>query len=308
LKFSKEKLYDLTLADGGRFKVDRSGDGFKFCERVATEHYENFPVGSILIPGKYRKYIYVVYTFARIADNIADELPDAGQSERAEALNRMSNLLLEIDRININNPLFIALKSTIEDFSLPFKPFQDLLIAFKRDIYFQQAETFSDLLDYCKYSANPVGELILRITGSYNEISASLSDKICTGLQLVNFWQDFSRDIKMGRNFIPNDFMKKYELEIENFKDIKINGNLHGCIHELYDLTENFFSEGTLIINYLKDFRIRKEIHATIRGGILILKKLRQIEEKVFFERPFITKAEMFKLVLLSLISNKITL
>ncbi|MCK5742465.1 MAG: squalene/phytoene synthase family protein, partial [Chlorobi bacterium] len=184
------------------------------------------------------------------------------------------------------NPIFIALRHTTDRHKIPGATLEKLLTAFKRDINFTQARSMDDHLDYCTYSANPVGELVLRIHGAYNSETAVLSDKICTGLQLVNFWQDLSRDIKIGRHFIPKDFMSKFELTKENLFDEKNSTKLKLCLNELYDYSESLFDEGRELIPHLPGFRLKKEIGVTIEGGMRILNKSRSLGSEIIYMRP----------------------
>lgn len=288
MKIKPEDLTDLSKPDGGKFKVNSLNQAQEFCRKLAAGHYENFPVGSVIIDRKLRPDYFSVYAFSRTADDIADELTHLDQSELISVLDDYQNLLYNevLDSTQVGNPIFIALRHTMKIREIPAEPLEKLLTAFKRDINFRQARNLDDHLDYCKYSANPVGELVLRIHGIYNDQTAVLSDKICTGLQLVNFWQDLSRDIKTGRYFIPSDIMGKYGLTKENLFDPNNSTKLSECLNELYDYSESLFDEGRGLIQHLPDFRLRKEISMTIEGGMMILNKSRSIGAEIIYRRP----------------------
>jgi squalene synthase HpnC len=305
-KLSLDELLELTSPDGGRFAIGSLADAQAFCRKIACLHYENFPVGSVIVDRNKREHFYSIYTFARIADDIADEFQD-NNSDRIDALDRMSDLIDESFNYpeNIKNPLFIALTKTIKEKNIPPDTLKKLLIAFKRDILFEPPDNILDLEDYCKYSANPIGELVLRIYDAYNEITAPLSDSICTGLQLVNFWQDFSRDLPVGRLYIPADLISKYQLSSEEI----LSGNpdmdkFKRLISEIYDITEKYFADGTSILQYLKQFRLRTEIALTIRGGLLVLEKSRKKGTAILKDRPKLNKINYIELIILAFIDG----
>jgi len=288
MKIKAEDLTDLSKPDGGKFKVNSLNEAQEFCRKLAAGHYENFPVGSVIIDRNLRPDYFSVYAFSRTADDIADELTHLDKTEMISVLDNYRDLLYNEDfnSSESGNPIFIALRHTTEKHDIPAAVLEKLLTAFKRDINFAQARNLDDHLDYCKYSANPVGELVLRIHGAYNSETAPLSDKICTGLQLVNFWQDLSRDIKIGRHFIPKDLLSKFELTKENLFDDKNSAKLKLCLNELYDYTESLFDEGRELIPHLPGFRLKKEIAVTIKGGMRILNKSRSLGSEIIYRRP----------------------
>lgn len=297
MKFSKEELFELTEESGGRFACPRD-EAYNFCRRLALSHYENFPVGSVLLPQAQRPYIFAVYAFARIADDIADELTDIDESIRIEALNKMASLIDSTSFYSIEkgNPVFLALHRTMKKLSLPSEPFLKLLEAFRRDINFKKPETWDDVLDYCRHSANPVGELLLRIFGRYNARTATLSDKICTALQLVNFWQDLSVDLPGGRCYIPEEVLKLNGMTEENLHEEKKSGKLRVSLDVLYDYSRRLFEDGSELIRLLKPLRLRLEIAATIEGGKEILKKTESLGTKIIEQRPELGKADFLKI------------
>jgi hydroxysqualene synthase len=164
---------------------------YKYCERIARSHYENFPVGSALVPKPLRKHFHSIYAFARTADDFADEGYDGAysQEERTGLLNEWRQMLEESAAGRATHPIFVALAATRARFDLPFSLFEDLLSAFRQDVVTRRYESFDELLDYCRRSANPVGRLVLLLFGYRDERLHQWSDSICTALQLTNHWQ-----------------------------------------------------------------------------------------------------------------------
>jgi len=295
MTFTKQELYDLTTKSGGGFSVNSIEEAYTFCERLTKEHYENFPVASVLVPRRLRKYVYAVYAYARTADDISDELTDEPQETKIIALNNYYSLLLSdyFQKEVSGNPIFIALNNSREELNLPNEPFEKLITAFKMDIKFSQPETISDLMNYCHYSANPVGELILRIFGEYNEENAGLSDNICTALQLTNFWQDLSIDLQKIRIYIPKEYLFKYEINEENLLNREKLHILIGCLKELIDKNYLLYKQGAGLINKIKNKRLKLELQATLSGGLATLDKISKSGEKIFFERPALKKIDI---------------
>lgn len=290
MKFTDDELLDLTLPDGGRFHVADESAGFAFCRRLALGHYENFPVGSMLIPANLRPHFFSIYAFSRIADDLGDELGALGVTAQLDALKRFENLLE--NGVNAGNPVFTALHVTRRQFDIPALPFQKLITAFRRDVQFTQPETFADILDYCTYSANPVGELVLRLAGVYNSRTARLSDDICTALQLVNFWQDISRDFAQNRMYLPRNMVgdvvyAKHYLHTTDFYT-KFSVALPRLIAE----TAVMFARGAELLQYMPQKRLRWEIAATVASGKRILYKVERLGAKVLTTRPSLTIAD----------------
>ncbi|GIW44541.1 MAG: hypothetical protein KatS3mg077_1823 [Candidatus Binatia bacterium] len=170
---------------------------YAYCRSLARLHYENFFVGSILLPRDLRSSIAAIYAFARVADDLADE-GSVPPEQRLAALDAWEEELEACFAGAPRSQVFIALADTVRRFSLPIAPFRALLQAFRYDAQFRPFATFSDLLDYCRCSANPVGHLVLHLFGYRDAERQALADRICTGLQLANFWQDVSVDAQRG--------------------------------------------------------------------------------------------------------------
>lgn len=298
MQLVNEDLYHLIQDDGGKFKCSSIDAAYSFCERIAKVHYENFPVGSLFIPKPKRKYVFAVYCFARIADDIADEL-DLDRAIRLKMLNDYNALQKSIN--NEGNPVFMALSDTKVRLKIPDEPFNKLIKAFSWDVNFSQPENINDLFEYCSHSANPVGELILRIFDLYNEKTAIYSDNICTALQLANFWQDFSLDLNKNRVYIPISIMTKYGINHKDASSLAKNENSGKMLNELYDLTLSLFDKGKPLIKLLKPLRLKWEIAATITGGESILNKTKSLGKNIFSIRPKLTKADIFKILIKSI-------
>ncbi|MBI3260034.1 MAG: squalene/phytoene synthase family protein [Ignavibacteriae bacterium] len=296
MKFSTEEILELTTSTGGLFAVNSLLEAELFCKKLATSHYENFPVGSLLIPEKFRKHFFSVYAFSRIADDLADELIQYGKETQLAAINDFEKLLFEKNFLSLpkGNPVFTALHQTMKESNIPPEVLARLLVAFRMDVNFKRPVTMQDNLDYCHYSANPVGELVLRIFGLWNQTTAPYSDSICTGLQLANFWQDISRDFEKGRIYIPSEIMEHLHSSAKDNLQVDKNiGNFPATIQYLCKVTEVYFASGETLIGFLPYFRLRFEIALTIEGGRAILRKTKRLGSTILFQRPSITGFDM---------------
>ena len=288
----------LCSLNASKYKAVSIDEAFNFCKKIAENHYENFPVGSILIHKYLRKYFYAIYAFARIADDIADEYSKKfTKSETLKLLYEYENCLQQIYSQNENsefsNPIFVALKDTVNKFQIPISPFQKLLTAFKSDVNFKQPNDFSDLFAYCENSANPIGELLLRLFDEYNETNLHYSNCICTSLQLINFWQDLSVDLRNGRCYIPKSIIKKH-FDFETFCAFEINEKfianyekqINDIVQQIHSQAKNLMDEGKNLLRYINNFRFKLELKAIIFGGEILLRKIKKMETKIFLKRP----------------------
>lgn len=295
----KEYFDNLILEDGGKYSGLNLEQSYRLCAEVTKSHYENFPVASLLVPKDKRKYVQVIYTFARLADDIADE-SDFSPEEKIKLLNE---IIISLNNKTPKNPLFIALQDTLSKTKIPKDPLIKLISAFKMDSEFKQSKNWDELLFYCENSANPVGELLLRIFDEYNEENAQYSDAICTGLQLVNFWQDFSRDLKINREFIPKEILNKYKINIHNINE-NDSSVIATMLEEIYEFTDQMFQNGKKLIGNLKSQRLKFEIKLTLEGGMAILKKVRKQKNLIFVNRPSLKKYELAGLFFKSFFKN----
>ena len=266
--------------------------------KFASSHYENFPVISMLVPKSLRKHVAVIYWFARTADDFADEgLLSA--DERIRKLDEFENRLTGLLNGNFNSPFEMALHSTIGSKKLSHEHFYNLLKAFKQDVVKKRYENFPALLNYCRHSANPVGRLILELNKIRNNDTFDLSDKICTALQLTNFWQDTEIDYSKGRIYYPEDEMSSFGVTEKMFELRENNLNLMALVKHNVERTDNLFREGENLIGHLSG-RLKYEIKWTVLGGETILKKIKESNYDVLHVRPALNKKDFFILFLKS--------
>lgn len=263
-------------------------ESYNYCNKFAKSHYENFPVASLLFPKNKRKYVFAIYTFARIADDIADS-KYLGSEEKLNQLNELENLLTceRIPQEEDKKYMIIALRDTIVQEKLGITDFLNLLKAFKQDTVKSRYLKFDELLEYSKYSANPVGRLILKLMG-YNESKNpemfNYSDDICTGLQLINFWQDVSRDIQINRIYIPEETMIKYSYTCDDLLKKEYDKRYKNILTELVNKSVEIFKSGRPLAGLLKG-RLKFEFKAIYNGGYEILKKIKGIEFNTLHKR-----------------------
>lgn len=282
-------LQELLLFDGGKYKVDSLESAYLFCARIATKHYENFPVGSLLVGKERQPHFFAVYAFSRLADDVADELPQSSE-ERLVSLQTLRSYLYHSSEFH---PIFCALKNTAEELEIPLELFSRLITAFECDSDFHQPNTWQDVYDYCSYSANPIGESVLYIFGEHNKENVVASDAICTALQLTNFWQDFSRDIPNGRMYLPLELTNSLKLDTKSFATQDYSANFHSifaqALSQSVEKTYALFQVGSAIINNIASKRLRLELCLTIEGGLRILQRTNQLSHRVLYQRPALT-------------------
>jgi len=266
---------------------------------LAKNHYENFPVASFLIPKKFRKDIAIIYWFARTADDLADE----GNVEPERRLEELNKFELEFNKSlkgESDNIYFNKLAKTISDNKLSIGYFFDLLSAFKQDVVKKEYENFNEVLDYCKRSANPVGRTLLELFNISDEDALMCSDKICTALQLTNFYQDTLIDIEKGRNYYPQNEMKMLNVTKKMFELKENNPNIKALLKHNVERAQSLFDEGKNLLKYL-DGRFKIEIKWTIAGGEKILDKIRKNEYDVFTKRPKLDRVDFILLLVKSI-------
>jgi squalene synthase HpnC len=282
-------------------------EAFAYCERMARAHYENFPVGSLLIPRDKRKYVYSIYAFARTADDFADEgYGEAGLDEagRLAALDDWERRLEASYRGEANHPVFIALAVTAKELRLPIRLFRDLLSAFKQDVTKRRYANFDEVLDYCARSANPIGSLILLLFGHHEERLHKLSDSICTGLQLTNFWQDVSIDIRKDRIYLAQDEMADFGVSVDDLRDGRSSDRTAALLRLQVERTRKLFEDGRRLPGMVKG-RLAFELRLTWLGGMRILRRIEEQGYDTLRARPVITKWDKIALLLQSLIGRK---
>jgi squalene synthase HpnC len=252
---------------------------------MSVDHYENFPVASVLLPKRLRRPVAAIYHFARSADDIADEgdLPD---EERLRQLDQFRAELIHIAR---NEPpltlLFQTLAAEIRQHALPLQPFYDLLDAFSQDVVKKRYADFPDLLDYCRRSANPVGNLLLHLYGEATPVNIAYSDAICTSLQIINFWQDVAKDYAIGRVYLPLDELAQYGVSEEQIAQGICDDAWRKLMKFQVDRARAMMISGKPLGSILTG-RIGLEMRMIIAGGLRILAKLESAQYDMFRRRP----------------------
>jgi len=274
---------------GERWTVE---EAYAFCRHLTYSHYENFPVGSLLVPKRLRPHVYAIYAFARAADDFADEESYKGQ--RMDLLNEWERLLEECYEGRAEHPIFIALRQTVKEIELPIDLFKGLLRAFKMDVTVSRYEDFEQVLGYCRYSANPVGRLILHLFDYKDEELFALSDCICTALQLANFWQDVAIDLKKDRIYIPKDEMKREHYgEDELFAHV-YDERFRKVLAPLAKRTWDLFDRGYPLVERVA-WPLNAELRFTWLGGTTILARAAENDFNVFDHRPVLSKWDFIK-------------
>jgi len=265
-----------------------------YCRRLATSHYENFPIVSWLLPKNLHQHFYNVYAYCRWADDLGDETGD--KSKSLELLNWWRHELDECYAGRVTHPVFIALEPTIAEFSIPREPFVDLISAFEQDQTVCEYETFEQLRDYCRRSADPVGRLVLHLCREHTEQNVAWSDSICTGLQFANFWQDVARDFKIGRIYLPRSDYERFGYRRVDFDVQRINSEFLELMKFEVDRAREFLKAGLPLIEQLPG-RLQIDIDLFAHGGLRILERIESIGYRVWETRPKVTKIDAVGLV-----------
>lgn len=268
---------------------------YAWCEKLARSHYENFPVASRLVPRELRRHIAAIYAFARTTDDIADE-GSRPVEERLQALDDWNTKLMRSAEGNGEGPIFTALGETIRRTKIPVSLLEDLLTAFRRDARNERFEMESELFEYCRYSANPIGRMVLHLFGCADPARLILSDHICTGLQLINFWQDVSVDLDRGRVNIPREAMRRFAYSERELHDRVENDNFRRLMSYLTDMGENHIGAGSLLPKHIPSFRLQLELSFTIMGGLRIAEKIRGMNFNVLSGRPKLGKGDIVRI------------
>ncbi len=258
---------------------------------MAVDHYENFPVASILLPARLRPAVEIIYAFARSADDLADE-GDAGVEERLAALAVYENGLDQIAAAQIpDTALFRELAKVIADYQLPLQPFRDLLSAFKQDVITTRYANFNLLRDYCRRSANPVGTLMLHLYGAASAENLRDSNAICSALQLINFWQDVAIDIRKARIYLPLEDMQKFQVGEDHIAKQRIDQAWRNLMQFEISRARSMLISGASLALRLPG-RIGWELRLVVQGGLRILECIEAVDYDVFRHRPKLGKKD----------------
>lgn len=273
-------------------------ESLAYTRWLATHHYENFHVVSVLLPKRLHQDFYNVYSFCRWADDLGDEIPDT-----AEALRLLKWWRGEVDAMCSGvkkHPVFVALEPTMRRHDLDPVLFHDLITAFERDQTVTRYQNWDEVLDYCKYSANPVGRLVLGLCGYQGTERSLLSDATCTALQLANFWQDVTVDLKKDRIYIPLEVMAKHGYREEELFQLRFDGRFRLVMQEIVGVARGLFEQG-LPLTRMVDRRLSIDLTLFSRGGMFILDKIERQDFNVLAARPKISKTERVGILLKSL-------
>ena len=274
-------------------------EAYQHCLDLAESHYENFPVASKLLPEKTRKPVAAIYAFARKGDDIADE-GDMLAEERIRQLDVMETQLERMSRGETDeSPAFTALADAIQKHDLPLQLFKDLLSAFKQDVTTTRYNTIEEIHDYARRSANPVGRLMLHLTNNASEQNLADSDKVCTALQLINFYQDIQQDIQENdRIYIPITELESYELGPEDIRMENQGAAMQALLHFQFHRAEKMLQEGSALGRRLRG-RFGFEIRMIIAGGLRICHKLTHQDD--LYSRPRLNKVDWVRILFFAL-------
>ena len=266
----------------------------QYCRRLAQTHYENFSVATLLLPRRLTRHFHNVYAYCRWADDLGDET--AGGDEALALLAWWRTELLRCYDGSPRHPVMVALGETIRRFDIPRKPFLDLLVAFEQDQRVKHYESYDQLLGYCQNSANPVGRLVLYLCECFDEERARLSNLICTGLQLANFWQDVARDYAIGRVYLPAEDRRRFGYSDEDLSARRFTPAFAELMRFEVARARTLLSSGLALVPRMPaDVRVDIELFA--RGGLAILTKIEALGYDVWQRRPALAKWEKMALV-----------
>lgn len=252
---------------------------------MPVDHYENFPVASLLLPKRLRRPIEAIYRFARSADDIADE----GNATPDERLAALAEYTAQLDRIArgdaAEGPIFAPLAREIAEWQLPPQLFRDLLDAFAQDVVKTRYATYDEVLDYCRRSANPVGRLLLHLADRATPENLKRSDAICSALQLINFWQDIAIDWQKNRVYLPQEDLARFSVSEGQIAAGTCDANWQALLEFQLARTEALMRSGAPLVHALPG-RMGWEIRFTVQGGLAILERTRRVAGDVFRHRP----------------------
>ncbi|HLZ43579.1 MAG TPA: squalene synthase HpnC [Candidatus Sulfotelmatobacter sp.] len=266
----------------------------EYCARLARTHYENFSVATWFLPRRLRQHFFNVYAYCRISDDLGDEVGDT-----AASLALLDQWHAELDACydgSPKHPVFVALAETVRQFEIPKHEFSDLLTAFRQDQTVTRFETFSDVLGYCHYSANPVGHLVLYLCGYRDTERQQLSDYTCTALQLANFWQDVSVDYAKGRIYLPLEDLRRFAVTEADFAGRRNTPAFCELMKFEVERAHDWFQQGLPLVGKV-DRELAIDLELFTRGGQEILRAIERQGYAVLGNRPAISKARKLALV-----------
>jgi squalene synthase HpnC len=293
---------------------------YRYCERMARTHYENFTVGSLLLPREKRRHVYAIYGYCRSVDDLGDEAaPDsdggnetgtsppwsrresegghlrAGPEEDLVAAYRLDRLdwwRAELEACYQGaptHPVMVALQETVRRFDIPMSPFLKLIEANRMDQRIARHATYQELLHYCDHSANPVGHLFLYLFGYRDEDRQRLSDATCTALQLANFWQDVARDYVKGRIYLPLEDLARFGYTEAQLARVEANDAFRSLLAFQVQRTREMFAEGARLVDLLEG-PVKLDVALFTRGGLAVLEEIQRRNYDVLTERPALSR------------------
>ena len=272
-----------------------------WCRRLSETHYENFHVVSWFLPQRLRPHFHSIYAYCRVSDDLGDEV---GNREQSLALLDLWGAELDACyRGEARHPVFVALAETIRACDIPKEPFADLLVAFRQDQVVTRYRTMQDLLEYCRYSANPVGHLVLYACGYRDAVRFALSDHTCSALQLANFWQDLRVDYQKDRIYVPRQDMDRFGVSEEQIAAGRYTQQFRELMRHEVDLARQMFHAGLPLIGMV-DRELAVDLDLFSRGGLEILRAIEQQDYNVLRARPAISKPRKAALLLRALASR----
>ncbi len=278
---------------------DRCSGSYSVAEAEAytrwltQRHYENFHIVSLFLPKRLHQDFYNVYAFCRWADDLGDEI-----GNRAESLRLLDWWRRELDEMYLGravHPVYVALHATVARRGLPPQPFHDLIQAFVQDQTVTRYESYAQLFDYCRYSANPVGRLVLHLCGYSDEERQALSDATCTALQLANHWQDILVDLDKDRIYLPREALERHGSSFDDVLNRRATPGFRAALKEGVGVARGLFAEGLPLAATL-DRRLALDIDLFSRGGMRILEKIEEQDYNVFERRPRILRTDRIRL------------
>ena len=266
----------------------------EYCARLARTHYENFSVATWFLPRRLRQLFFNVYAYCRISDDLGDEVGDTSAS--LELLDQWQSELDACYEGSPKHPVFVALAETVRLFDIPKHEFSDLLIAFRQDQTVTRFETFNDVLAYCRYSANPVGHLVLYLCGYRDLDRQHFSDFTCTALQLANFWQDVTVDYAKGRIYLPLEDLRRFNVTEEDIANSRNTPAFSALMKFEVDRAHDWFRQGLPLIAKV-DRELAIDLDLFSRGGQEVLRAIENQGYAVLGNRPSISKLRKLALV-----------
>lgn len=269
-----------------------------WCQRLAESHYENFHVATWILPKRLRPHFHAIYAYCRVSDDLGDEVGDP-----AAALALLDLWGAELDaccRGEARHPVFVALAETMRVCDIPKEPFADLLVAFRQDQTVTRFATMADVLGYCRYSANPVGRIVLYACGYRDDERFALSDETCSALQLANFWQDVRVDYAKGRIYFPFEDMARFGVSEEDIAQHRCTPQFRELMRYEVDYARQMFHRGLPLIGKV-DRELALDLDLFSRGGLEILRAVERQKYDVLSARPAISKPRKAALLLRAL-------